>query len=205
MNHLSPLARKRFLILCEISWRYGLIGINEYCERMKALRWLSSDQEEPGSPEEEEDSEYTEKQQEEFLEDTEKNHFNPLGSNTDKDTRYGDPELLQYTTKNLNKRWVFTIGDQDPYPSIPHGHFEYKTRKWPKLNPYTGEIFSKKNKLDSLLKKKEYRVLWEDQELYNHALEQISWYKGDRGEFRDTSQLQQHLDFLNDARFTEFK
>lgn len=179
MNYLSPLARKRFLILCNISWQYGLIGINEYRERMKALRWLSSDQEEPGSPDEEEDTEYTEKQQEESLEDTENNHFNPLGSDTDEDTRYDDPELLQYTTKKLNNKWVFTIGDRDPYPSIPHGHFEYKTQKWPKLNPYTGWVFSKKDGKSSLLPKTEMKILWNDKEFREYALEQVKWYKSE--------------------------
>src|SRR5947208_3277842 len=33
--------------------------------------------------------------------------------------------------------WVFTIGDPDPLPSIPHGHWQHQHHP-KKLDPYTG-------------------------------------------------------------------
>ncbi|WP_216712728.1 hypothetical protein [Pseudoalteromonas sp. TB64] len=75
--------------------------------------------------------------------------------------------------------WVFTKADPDSYPSVPHGHFKNQNNKWPKLNPYTGRIFSAKHQEDKkqLLSKKQMRKIWSDEKFKSFCREMIIWYQ----------------------------
>ncbi|MCS2172637.1 hypothetical protein MUU46_20345 [Scandinavium sp. TWS1a] len=61
-------------------------------------------------------------------------------------------------------KWLFTVGDADCFPSVPHGHYKRKTKPWPKLNPYIGVVFSSMQTEDvsSRLTKKEMKLLWNE-------------------------------------------
>lgn len=86
-----------------------------------------------------------------------------------------DPDWLELLMLN---QWMFTIGDADCYPSVPHGHYKSKTKKWPKLNPYTGRVFSDTHREDSSMRlsKQEMIKLWSDSKFLEHCREQVIWY-----------------------------
>ena len=91
------------------------------------------------------------------------------------DALSNENNLLEFLAFN---KWMFTIGDPDCYPSVPHGHFRNKTRVWPKLNPYTGRVFSGNHQEDvnSRLSKNEMRFLWTDSNFVDHCRKQVHWY-----------------------------
>ena len=72
--------------------------------------------------------------------------------------------------------WVFTIGDSDDHPSVPHAHaVEYGYR----LNAWTGEIFPAGNERENTighLKKKELNKLHSDKQFIDFSKKQIDWY-----------------------------
>ena len=75
--------------------------------------------------------------------------------------------------------WVFTKADRDSYPSIPHGHYQNQNRSWPKLNPYTGRVFSAKHQEDKSqrLSKKDMKTIWSDESFKSFCREMIIWYQ----------------------------
>ena len=75
-------------------------------------------------------------------------------------------------------KWLFTLGDKDCYPSVPHGHLHKKTRGWPKLNPYTGRVFSDVHQEDvsSRLNKAAMKSLWNDSDFVEFCRKQVLWY-----------------------------
>jgi hypothetical protein len=80
----------------------------------------------------------------------------PPAEGAKKDDPADRPHLVMLT------KWVFTAGDPDCYPSVPHEHFQKKTNSWPKLNPYTGRVFSAPHEEDKArrLTKEEMQILW---------------------------------------------
>lgn len=75
-------------------------------------------------------------------------------------------------------KWVFTIGDADCFPSVPHGHLHKKTNPRPKLNPYTGRVFwdAHNENVSMRLTRAEMKSLWSDSSFVEHCREQVIHY-----------------------------
>lgn len=160
-------------LLSDLSYLTGLIGYCEYLERCEVADWLEDPYNQipdPRLPQEDIQEKPFEDEYPEDRETEEKNRFTQSGQSRDNEPPY--LELLI-----LNK-WMFTLGDVDCYPSVPHGHFEVKTRKWPKLNPYTGRVFSNIHKDDPInrLSKQDMKKIWNDPKFIDHCREQVIWY-----------------------------
>ncbi|WP_145278847.1 hypothetical protein [Pseudomonas sp. URMO17WK12:I11] len=156
----------KLLFLSEISYCLGLIGLAEFKERLEVAEWLldsGGTVRDPrlGLGEEPEPRESSECEQPDLAEGVKRD----------------DPADRWYHLVVLNK-WVFTVGDADCYPSVPHGHFQKKTNSWPKLNPYIGRVFSAPHEEDKSrrLIKTEMQELWNDREFIEHCHKQIEWY-----------------------------
>ena len=92
----------------------------------------------------------------------------------------GPSESDRWLSFLILNQWVFTLGDVDCYPSVPHGHLHKKTNSWPKLNPYVGRVFSGMHQelVRSRLKRHEMALLWNDQDFVRHCRDQVLWYSG---------------------------
>lgn len=167
----------RILInLAEIHYEFGLISHDEYHERIHVALWLAdthpgceldprtdSDEETPKNSEYE--SEYNDKQGAVIAR-------TGSGHSTQKDNE----NWLEFICLGT---WVFTKADPDSYPSVPHGHYKNQNTKWPKLNPYTGRVFSSKHQEDisRRLSKKQMREVWSDPGFKSFCREMIVWYR----------------------------
>lgn len=69
-------------------------------------------------------------------------------------------------------QWVFTIGDPDPLPSIPHGHYRHQNGM-PKLDPYTGWISDRRGARLRRLTRAEVAGFWNDVRFRANALAAI--------------------------------
>ncbi|HIE0523431.1 TPA: hypothetical protein ACXJLS_000014 [Stenotrophomonas maltophilia] len=125
------------ILLTDLSYEIGLIGVAEYIERMKTEEWLSELGDGVRDPrlnsgEEAQCCERKEpvKQQ--------KTGYDARSRDSLEEVNDESP-YMQFMALNT---WMFTVGDRDCYPSVPHGHFKRKTNEWPKLNPYVGRVFS---------------------------------------------------------------
>jgi len=162
MRHLATLA--------EISYEFGLIGINEFKERIEVAQWLVSNDSsipDPRVPEVEAEG----------IEDklgTEKGVLQ-VRIKDEPD----EPGWLEFL---FDGKWYFTISDPDSYPSVPHGHLNNPNQKWPKLNPYTGRAFKAKHQEDTSLRlsKPKMRLLWRDQKFRSFCRDHILWYIEER-------------------------
>jgi hypothetical protein len=137
-------------LLADLSYQYGIIGLNEYVERMETIDWLSDESEE---------------------------EQNSLEVENDRNGQLAGNEQEDNLSLIVLNKWVFTIGDVDCAPSVPHGHLLKKTNKT-KLNPYTGFVFDGNGKESYRLKKAEMITLWNDKDFRSHCHEQIDWYHG---------------------------
>lgn len=162
------------VLLSDLSYHLGLIGIAEYEERCEMAYWLSRGEGEPdprnGQPEEPE---------------------HPRGNNersesdgvraqqgSDSAKAIGEDPIDRWLELLAFKKWMFTVGDRDCYPSVPHGHLYRKTNEWPKLNPYTGRVFADVHveDLSCRLTKAEMKDLWNDEDFVEHCRKQVLWY-----------------------------
>ena len=158
------------IILAEFHYEFGFIGYDEFRERIDVAMWLSDegDRNDPRLDSEEEpapnDKENGEDQSESVI-------SRPSSGRNSSD---GDEE--EFLCLGV---WVFTKADRDSYPSIPHGHYRSQNRAWPKLNPYTGRVFSSKHQEDKAqrLSKKEMRKVWHDESFKSFCREMIVWYQ----------------------------
>ncbi len=158
-------------LLSDISFATGLIGYPEYFERCEVADWLDD-------PCNLTDPRISNTDREEAIQ--EEHHRDESDDEVDWQSGVGksgdiEPTRLAFLMMN---QWMFTIGDVDCYPSVPHGHFKSKTREWPKLNPYTGRVFSDVHKEDTSkrLNKKDLKKCWNDPKFIGHCREQVLWY-----------------------------
>lgn len=70
-------------------------------------------------------------------------------------------------------KWEFRPFDADPYPSVPHGHWEARDR--PKLDPYLGWVYDRTKQVRREPKKK-IIALWNDRTFRRFALETIRFH-----------------------------
>ena len=147
--------------LAEIHYDFGLIGHDEYCERISVALWLadahSGSELDPRTDSDEETSEDKEYESEHNGKQGTVITRTDSGQPTQKDNDNW-MELVCFGT------WVFTKADPDSYPSVPHGHYKNQNIKWPKLIPYTGRVFSSKYQEDTSqrLSKKQMKEIWID-------------------------------------------
>ncbi|WP_335901491.1 hypothetical protein ACOI2Q_07030 [Shewanella algae] len=166
--------RDLLINLAELHFEFGLIGRDELNERISVALWLNeellSDVIDPRN----ENSEGDESHYDE-IEGKEAGVTVSLKENSD--------DWIEFL---FNGVWVFTKADADSYPSVPHGHFQSQTRKWPKLNPYTGRVFSSKHQEDTSkrLSKKQMRLLWRDEKFRSFCREMIVWYRETHKSYR---------------------
>jgi len=161
------------VLLSDFSYELGLIGIAEYVERQKVAHWLS----EEGQPDPRGDRDDEQQRPHESDEARENEGSKSQGgfgsSNTTEDSSTDRwPRFLAFN------KWMFTVGDRDCFPSVPHGHLQRKTNGWPKLNPYTGRVFSAMHAEDiaQRLTKAEMKILWNDGDFLEHCRKQVLWY-----------------------------
>lgn len=84
---------------------------------------------------------------------------------------YSPREQLQ------NCIWIFTIGDADDKPSVPHAHAKDVGYR---LDAWTGDIYPAGNERKQTigkLKRKELKKLHSDTDFLTFAKKQIEWYK----------------------------
>lgn len=161
------------LLLSDLSYQAGVIGLAEYVERQSIADWLSasgSGLPDPRSRSNEE-GEHSE-ERETSLDDIGSAGIGISGNGEDPDDQKHWPQFLAFN------RWMFTVGDRDCYPSVPHGHIHKKTNEWPKLNPYTGRAFSDVHQEDvgSRLSKAQMKLLWNDSGFVELCRKQVLWY-----------------------------
>ena len=159
---------QRLYLLADLSYQLGLIGLPEYQERIKVADWLSekTDEDPRRNPEDREEP---------FGEPLdEKEEPQKAAKGNEGEDEPPDP-ILRLVMLN---HWMFTLGDRDCYPSVPHGHWNSKTREWPKLNPYNGRVFDHPHRENtrSRLKKTDMQKLWRDNSFIDHCRHQIHWY-----------------------------
>ena len=161
---------KYIKLLSDLSFSIGLIGYAEYFERFEIADWLEDTSNTIVDPRSHKIETLEELTINENTEVDEKYHISKAGKI--------DDECLPWLELLLINKWMFTIGDADCYPSVPHGHLQKKTREWPKLNPYTGRVFSSVHKEDDSkrLSKLEMKTIWNDSKFVDHCREQILWY-----------------------------
>ncbi|WP_156409940.1 hypothetical protein [Duganella sp. Root198D2] len=164
------------VLLSDLSYQIGIIGLMEYRERLQIAEWLTSSKnslDDPRDSGERNPMEDSESPREVPNKDVTSN--NSGGAAALKDD---DDELDRWAQFLAFKKWVFTIGDADCSPSVPHGHLHHKNNPHPKLNPYTGRVFGKGQKEDVSLRltRAEMKSLWNDSEFVAHCREQVIYY-----------------------------
>lgn len=161
-------------LLADLSYLTGLIGYPEYLERCEIANWVlnddsddSDDSDDPRFIQGETHSNNIKSAEMDILENDTRSF------NEKKSTR----NASLFEIKMLNE-WIFTIGDVDCYPSVPHGHSQTKTNEWPKLNPYNGRVFSSNNQENTKkrLNKQSMKMLWNDSAFVEYCREQVLWY-----------------------------
>jgi hypothetical protein len=160
-------------LLSDLSYTIGLIGLSEYIERSQIVDWLEDEEELLTDPRLISDEKFEDAKREPPLEERNLDEKNDL---LNKDSSIEDePPWLKLLLLN---KWMFTIGDRDCYPSVPHGHLYKKTNKWPKINPYTGRAFSNMHNEEQShrLSKLEMKKLWGNPNFVEHCRKQVLWY-----------------------------
>ncbi|WP_145543726.1 hypothetical protein [Yersinia frederiksenii] len=190
---------KVIMVLSDLSYQLGIIGLIEYQERFEIYRWLKDNNnsvadprnaygEDDASPEEGKMHNKDERDRSNRMKDSQLSHTGGRGGQTSED----EDDSMHFLAF---KKWLFTVGDTDCFPSVPHAHSQRKTNPWPKLNPYTGVVYSsmKAEDVSSRLTKGEMKLLWNDSKFIEECKKQIVWY----------SEFSPHYPFPN-ARFGRY-
>jgi len=165
-------------LLSDFSYALGLIGLAEYEERQEVALWLAGSTNHQSDPRVRNDEEIERSDQRRAEEDvTNISVGSRLGVNGG-GASAPEEDVNGWTRFLFNNRWMFTLGDVDCYPSVPHGHLNSKTREWPKLNPYTGRVFASvhQEKVAERLTIAEMKTLWNDDKFIELCRKQIHWY-----------------------------
>ncbi|MGR9343476.1 hypothetical protein ACU8NW_02480 [Rhizobium leguminosarum] len=158
------------ITLAELHFEFGLIGIIEFRERCDVAAWVFDL---PGfitDPRVEEDENHEPVAD---LGDPEPPLVSKLSESGDQ-SGASPPGVVHFTYLG----WVFTKADPDPYPSTPHGHWQNQNRTWPKMDPYNGRVFNKKQSEATAkrLSKTELRALWSDEGFKDFCRGHLVWY-----------------------------
>lgn len=160
------------IFFAELSWWLGLIERDEFKERIEVALWLSEGDKERCDPRLDIDNKVEASPREDIrysMNNGEAKSVSSVEGESDEN------RTLHFVALHV---WCFTGSDPDSYPSVPHGHHQSANNPWPKLNPYTGRVFSSKGKENSsmLLSKKDLEKLWGDVKFRNFCRKHILWY-----------------------------
>ena len=186
---------KSILLLSDLSYAVGLIGLVELEERLEIADWLfgkAPNQSDPRSPIDRA-IEVDEAVPDENVFQAFRRESTDTASST-AGNRIPEPEVTQFLAL---RRWYFTISDPDCAPSVPHGHENTKTQKWPKLNPYTGKVFTAIHSEDTTrrLSREEMKALWRNADFVEHCRNQVNWYARRFPGYRFLNARRGHLAF----------
>lgn len=158
------------MTLAELHFECGLIGIVEFSERCDIAAWVFGL---PGFIDDPRDSETADRDAVSNGEDNEPRPVCRLERNGDQSDA-SLPEYLHF----MFRGWVFTKADPDFYPSTPHGHWLDQNRSWPKMDPYNGRVFKRKNveATGERLSKDDLKLLWSDEKFKDFCRSHIVWY-----------------------------
>jgi hypothetical protein len=164
------------ILLSDLSYSLGIIGIAEWYERAKIAEWLSDnngsikDPREPFKHFEERERPDDESQLVNAASAT-----SSVNSASQSPDGKDDDNWIKFVVLS---KWHFTLGDVDCVPSVPHGHENAKTQAWPKLNPYTGKVFSAMHQEDisKRLDRTEMRLMWRNEQFVERCRRQVIWY-----------------------------
>ena len=157
---MSIKAKRHYRFLTDISYDYGLINIFVYRERIK---FLNNDDEEQSINDKIDENGFLE----EMTSETKPENLNSINQ----------PMLfLTAEAGALKSKWDFTIGDPDPFPSIPHAHLQ--SNKKTKLDCYLGYTYDTKNGNKKLAResRKYINKLWNDIKFREFAINHIDWF-----------------------------
>lgn len=170
------------MTLSELSYRFGIIGLIEFQERFEVYRWLEDNSNSLSDPRNAPGEYYAPFEEERMKDEYDSDRNNRIDDSQLNQTGARESQTIEDEDESMHflafKKWLFTIGDADCFPSVPHGHFKRKTTPWPKLNPYTGVVHSnmKVEDVSSRLTKREMRILWNDSKFIEECKKQILWY-----------------------------
>lgn len=160
------------LLLSDLSYSLGIIGLAELAERNEIAAWLSDPNDSQSDPRGALGEQENAARGYELDE-----HPKEVGATDASGSAkaHKEPPWLSFLAFN---RWHFTLGDADCVPSVPHGHEHAKTQKWPKLNPYTGRAYISMNNEDvsKRLTRNEMQQLWRNDDFVEHCRKQVIWY-----------------------------
>lgn len=185
MNYLDHHAASSFYFLTLHSYDLRLIGLSELQQRLNCLndmvepndnicellRWILP-QSSAGEPEIINDD------QSEILINLEQYSGHELRQAIRRKSLPASPELSLIINNIAGmKKWVFHPFDEDPHPSIPHGHEHGKNH--PKCDPYTGKVYDSRSVelVKDRLSRKTRIALWSDPRFREFALKAIIWYQ----------------------------
>lgn len=175
-DHLSGEGRRCYRLLAEMSYGFGVIDFHVYTLRIDYLDELCGDPD-PGAPDSSTDVESGDTDGS----DDDPPDSAPPGRGGANAAALAHPELRR-GRKSTPPRWLLFIPsgriahlsqwgfhkyDQDPFPSVPHGHG--RGRRFPKLDPYLGWIHASTKRKSSRLSKKDTRALWNDEKFRDLA------------------------------------
>lgn len=94
-------------------------------------------------------------------------------------SKQSGPKLYSPREKLQNCIWIFTIGDADDNPSVPHAHAKERGYR---LDAWTGDIYpagTERDKAIGKLTSRELKKLHSDSKFINFAKKQIEWYRSE--------------------------
>lgn len=165
-----------------LSYRLGIIGLIEYQERLEVYRWLKDSSNSVTDPRNVPGEDYVLPEESRIHQEDEWDRSNRMKDSQSSANSAGRGQASEDEDDPMYflafNKWLFIVGDVDCFPSVPHGHYKRKTNPWPKLNPYTGVVFSsmKTEDVASRLTKKEMKLLWNDSKFIEECRKQIVWY-----------------------------
>lgn len=154
--------KNTLITLAEIHYDLGLIGHNEYCERIDVALWLSG--------------QYDSEDPRELPHNYSPTQSSPLTVHNNSRIVIHPQTQEKYLCMGV---WIFTKADAESYPSVPFGFYKNPKQQWPKLDPYTGRIYRSKYQEDitQRLSKTDLTKLWADENLKSLCREITVWYQ----------------------------
>ena len=85
-----------------------------------------------------------------------------------------DEQIFKYAVLMNNRKWIFHLTDEDPFPSVLHGHCEEEKLK---LDGFNGKIHHEKDKTSfDNLTKKELKKLHSNPKFQRFARRRLEYY-----------------------------
>jgi hypothetical protein len=174
MRYITPDAANDYMQMTWTSMHHGIIGRTHFMERLGMLRRLADPQDGTAQY-----ANFTLSRNEWFEREKPEVEVEPSDRRTGSGPGSSDADLdedgyLTFSTHaaGLNN-WRFHLTDDDPFPSIPHGHEH--GRKQHKLDPYLGWIY-RRSKQERRLERWRIVELWNDEPFRSFAAAAIEYY-----------------------------